>query len=231
MKRFDIEKDISYFVKRYSLVGLFSDIQMNYAFLKSESVNEQQEKSFQYYICCYQEACYRKWDWRFPNFLFLIFCFISCLMKKMYFFQLIINIEIIHILPSVKDHYNIEYYLCYYSLHDLINAFCTEIIREPKGYKYLWYKVHYRNLLREELRKKWSPDLIDFNIFFKNAENNGKQFLFNTKSKYSKKLDFEKFLEKLIRMKKALENKDKMRRQRQIQAKVLQKEKFFKINE
>ena len=91
--------------------------------------------------------------------------------------------------------------------------------------------MHYRNLLREELRKKWSPDLIDFKIFFKNAENHGKQFLFNTKSKYSKKLDFEKFLEKLIRMKKALENKDKMRRQRQIKAKVLQKENFFKINE
>ena len=157
MKRFDIEKDISYFVKKYSLVGLFCGIQMNYAFLKSESVNEQQEKSFQYYIYCYQEACYRKWDWRFPNFLFLKECFrkqlklycppglvcsktknndvmlkMSCLMKKMYFFQLIINIEMVRILPSVKDHYNIEYYLCYYSLYDLINAFCTKIIREPK---------------------------------------------------------------------------------------------------
>ena len=73
MERFDIEKDISYFVKKYSLVELFFWylIWMNYAFLKSDSVNEQQEKSFRYYIYCYQEACYRKWDSRFPNFLFL----------------------------------------------------------------------------------------------------------------------------------------------------------------
>ena len=75
MKRFDIEKYISYFVKKYSLVELFSGIWMNYALLKSESVNKQQEKSFQYYICCYQEACYRKWDSRFLNFLFLKECF------------------------------------------------------------------------------------------------------------------------------------------------------------
>ena len=37
------------------------------------------------------------------------------------------------------------------------------------------------------------------------TENKQKQFLFNTKSKNSKKLDFERFLERLIRMKKALE--------------------------
>ena len=37
------------------------------------------------------------------------------------------------------------------------------------------------------------------------TENKQKQFLFNTKSKNLKKLDFERFLERLIRMKKALE--------------------------
>ena len=105
---------------------------------------------------------------------------------------------------SVKDHYNIGYYLCY-TFYDLINAFCTEIITEPRGYKYLWYKIHYRNLLKKELKKRWSSDLIDINLFFKNAENKQKQFLFNSKSKNSKKLDFERFLERLIRMKKALE--------------------------
>ena len=90
------------------------------------------------------------------------------------------NTEMVRILTSVKDHYNIEYYLCYYTFYDLINAFCTEIITEPRKYKYLWCK---------------------------NAENKQKQFLFNTKSKNSKKLDFERFLERLIRMKKALEKK------------------------
>ena len=49
--------------------------------------------------------------------------------------------------------------------------------------------MHYRNLLKEELRQKWSPDVIDINIFFKNAKNKEKQFLFNTKSKNLKTLD------------------------------------------
>ena len=61
--------------------------------------------------------------------------------------------------------------------------------------------------MKEELKKRWSPDVIDVNLFFKNGENKQKQFLFNAKSKNSKKLDFERFLERLIRMKKALEKK------------------------
>ena len=75
MKKSDINKDIEYFAKNYSLVELFSGIWLNDTFLKSESVNEEQEKSFQYYIYCYQRACYRKWDSRFPKFLFLMECF------------------------------------------------------------------------------------------------------------------------------------------------------------
>ena len=54
MKKSDINKDIEYFAKNYSLVELFSGIWLNCTFLKSESVNEEQEKSFQYYIYCYQ---------------------------------------------------------------------------------------------------------------------------------------------------------------------------------
>ena len=33
------------------------------------------KKSIEYYIYCYQEACHKKWDARFPNFLFLKECF------------------------------------------------------------------------------------------------------------------------------------------------------------
>ena len=117
----------------------------------------------------------------------------------------------VRILTSIKDHCSVEYYLCDYPLYDVISAFCTEIITEPKGYKYLWYKIHYQNLLKEELKKRWSPELTDVNLFFKNAENKQKQFLFNTKSKNCKKLDLERFLERLIRMNNTLEKKDKMR--------------------
>ena len=61
--------------------------------------------------------------------------------------------------------------------------------------------------MKEELKKRWSPDILDVNLFFKNGENKQEQSLFNAKSKNSKKLDFERFLESLIRMKKALEKK------------------------
>ena len=48
MEKSDINKDIEYFAKNYSLVEPFSGIWLNDTFLKSESVNEEQEKSFQY---------------------------------------------------------------------------------------------------------------------------------------------------------------------------------------
>ena len=105
----------------------------------------------------------------------------------------------VRILASVKDHYNIEYCLCYYTFYDLFfffflfiilrrygfliykftnstmninscNAFFTEIITKPREYKYLWYNINYQNLLKEELKKRWRPDLIDVNLFFKNVD-------------------------------------------------------------
>ena len=68
-------KDIEYFVENYALSELFGGIWVNYAFLKGNGTNECQKKSFNYYIYCYQEACYKKWDARFPDFLFLKDCF------------------------------------------------------------------------------------------------------------------------------------------------------------
>ena len=61
MEKSIIAKDVEYFVKNYSLIELFCGIWANYAFY--------------YYIYCYQEACYKKWDARFPEFLFLKECF------------------------------------------------------------------------------------------------------------------------------------------------------------
>ena len=59
-----------YFVKNYSFIELFCGIWANYVFLKGNGTNKCQKKSFNYYICCYQEACYKKWEARFPDFLF-----------------------------------------------------------------------------------------------------------------------------------------------------------------
>ena len=67
----------------------------------------------------------------------------------------------LRIFTSVRDHCNIKFQLSYHILHELITTFCTEIITEPRGYKYLWYKIHYRKLLKGELEKKWSLDFID----------------------------------------------------------------------
>ena len=82
--------------------------------------------------------------------------------------------------------------------------------------------------MKEELKKRWSPELIDVNLFFKNAENKRKQFLFNTKSKNYKKLDLKRFLERVIRMKKALEKKDKMQQQREIDSNFYRNNFFLK---
>ena len=110
----------------------------------------------------------------------------------------------VHIMTNVTDYYNIN--LTNFTFCELISAFCTEIITEPRGYKYLWYKVHHRNHLKSELEKRWKSDLIDVH-FSKNAEEKRSEFLFNPNSKKSKKLDFEKFLEKLIKMIKLLDKK------------------------
>ena len=110
------------------------------------------------------------------------------------------------IMTCVRDYYNIN--LSNLTLYKLISAFCTEILTEPPGYKYLWYQVHYRQQLKSELEKRWSSDLVDINCFFKNAEEKLSEFLFNLNAKKLKRLDFEKYLEKLIKMKKRLEKKE-----------------------
>ena len=104
-----------------------------------------------------------------------------------------------------RDYYNIN--LSNLTLYELISAFCTEITTEPPGYRYLWHKVHYRQQLKSELEKRWSSDLRDINCFFKNAEEKRSEFLFNLNARKSKRLGFEKYLEKLIKMKKILEKK------------------------
>ena len=68
-----IRKDIDYFSEKYSLIELFHGIWMSYS--QINGCNEAQKKSFQYYIYCYSETCYKKWESRFPDFLFLKDCF------------------------------------------------------------------------------------------------------------------------------------------------------------
>ena len=75
MEKSIIQQDIKYFVNNYSLIELFCDIWANYSVLKGSNTNESKKKSLNYYINCYQEACYKKWDARFPDFLFLKECF------------------------------------------------------------------------------------------------------------------------------------------------------------
>ena len=78
------------------------------------------------------------------------------------------------IMTHVRDYYNIN--LSNLTLYELISAFCTEIITEPPGYKYLWYKVHYRQQLKSELEKRWSSDLVDINCFLKTLKKNVQNF-------------------------------------------------------
>ena len=73
MEKSILQKDIEYFASRYSLIELFHGIWEIYSVLRS--ANETRKKFFEYYIYCYQEACYTKWDKRFPDFLFLKECF------------------------------------------------------------------------------------------------------------------------------------------------------------
>ena len=102
-------------------------------------------------------------------------------------------------MTRVRDYYNIN--LSNLTLYELISAFYTEIITESLWYKYLWYKVHYRQQLKSELEKRWSSDLVDINCFFNNSEEKRSEFLFNSNPKKLKRLDFEKYLEKPIKIK------------------------------
>ena len=99
---------------------------------------------------------------------------------------------------SIGDYGNID--LSQFTLFELISAYLTEVEKEPPGWKYLWYKVNYRKQLKVELRKKWNNGFIDIDFYFTNVENRCKHFL---------KLnnDFEKYIERLIKIKKALDRK------------------------
>ena len=108
-------------------------------------------------------------------------------------------------MTHVRDYYKIN--LSNLTLYELISAFCTDIITEPPGYKHLWYKVHYRQQLKSEFKKRWSSDLVDIKCFFKNAEEKRSEYLFNSNAKKPKRFDFEKYLQKLTKMKKLLEKK------------------------
>ena len=68
-RRACIQKDIDYFVEKYSLIEFFHGVWMNC--LQFGSCSELHKKSYQYHIYCYSEACYKKWDQIFPDFLFL----------------------------------------------------------------------------------------------------------------------------------------------------------------
>ena len=80
----------------------------------------------------------------------------------------------VRIMTRVRDYYNTN--LSNLTLYELISAFCAGIITEPPGYKYLWYKVHYRQQLKSELEKRWSSDLVDINCFLKTLKKNVQNF-------------------------------------------------------
>ena len=82
--------------------------------------------------------------------------------------------------------------------------------------------------MKGELEKKWSHDLIDIHLFFKNAEEKRTEFSFNPNSTRSKKLDFEKYLGKLMKIKKTFEKKDRMRQERHINADFCRKKIFLR---
>ena len=93
--------------------------------------------------------------------------------------------------------YNIN--LSNLTLYELISAFCTQIITEPPGYKYLWYKFHYRQQLKSMLEKRWSSDLIDITCFFKNAEKKRSEFLFNLNAMKLKRPETKKQKQKIVK--------------------------------
>ena len=103
---------------------------------------------------------------------------------------------------SIRDYGNID--LSQFTLFELISAYLTEVEKESLGWKYLWYKVNYRKQLKVELRKKWSNGFIDIDCYFTDVENRCNYFL---------KLnnDFEKYIEKLIKIEKALDRKEEQR--------------------
>ena len=52
------------------------------------------------------------------------------------------------------------------TLFELFNPYLTDVKKEPKGWKYLWYIVKYRRHLKSELEKNWSNGLPDTDLYF-----------------------------------------------------------------
>ena len=71
--------------------------------------------------------------------------------------------------------------------------------------------------------------MIDLQLLFKNAKEKYTEFLLNSNSKKSEKLDFEKFLEKLVKMKKGLDKKDRSRHQRQIDSNFCRQRRLLRV--
>ena len=88
---------------------------------------------------------------------------------------------------SIRDYDNINLSPC--TLFELVNAYLTDVQKEPKDWKYLQYKVKYRRQLKSELEKKWSNDLPDIELFFITVEQKSLKFQFD-----SDKIDFQKYI-------------------------------------
>ena len=63
--------------------------------------------------------------------------------------------------------------------------------------------------MKAELRKRWSDELVKIDCYFINVEKRSNRFL-------KMKKDFEEYIERLIRIKKALDRKEKQRQLRSI---------------
>ena len=108
---------------------------------------------------------------------------------------------------SIRGNDNIDF--SQFTLFELISAQLAEVEKQPRNWKYLWYKVNYRIQLEAELRKRWSDELVDLDCYFINVEERSKRF-------FKMKKDFEEYIERLIRIKKALDRKEKQRQLRSI---------------
>lgn len=73
---------------------------------------------------------------------------------------------------STRDNDNIDF--LQFTLFDLISAYLTEVEKQPRNWKYLWYKVNYRIQLKAELRKRWNDELVDIECYFINVEKRSK---------------------------------------------------------
>lgn len=73
---------------------------------------------------------------------------------------------------STRDNDNIDF--SQFTLFDLISAYLTEVEKQPRNWKYLWYKVNYRIQLKAELRKRWNDELVDIECYFINVEKRSK---------------------------------------------------------